>query len=376
VKVVHVTDFYLPRLGGIEMQVSDLAQRQQAEGDDVVVLTATPAAGQVPADHPVPVVRLTEHLPPRPWTFHPAAMLVGAAALKRERPDVAHVHVGVGSPLGFWAARSAVRAGIPTVVTVHSMWSQVRTVFRTLDLAGGWSRAPIVWTAVSDAAAGPVRRMLPDHREVALLPNGIEAERWATDRTPPSDDDRVVLVATMRLAARKRALPLMGMLRQVREATPEGVALRVDLLGDGPQRGAVEDYLTEHGMTDWVRLHGRRTRDQIHQHYADADVFLAPADLESFGIAALEARCSGLPVVAKRGTGIAEFVTHGKHGLLAATDAEMVQHLVRLVGDAGLRKELTGVGGTEASEWVSVLARTRDLYAEAARRHQTGSGHP
>ena len=59
-------------------------------------------------------------------------------------------------------------------------------------------------------------------------------------------------------------------------------------------------------------------------------MFVAPADLESFGIAALEARCAGLPVVAKSSGGVREFVRDEVEGLLCDTDEDMVQALVRL----------------------------------------------
>ena len=73
-------------------------------------------------------------------------------------------------------------------------------------------------------------------------------------------------------------------------------------------------------------------------YFAHSDVFVAPANLESFGIAALEARCAGLPVVAKAHTGISEFVNHDKEGLLATSDADMVHQLNRIVRDAELRR--------------------------------------
>ena len=70
--------------------------------------------------------------------------------------------------------------------------------------------------------------------------------------------------------------------------------------------------------------------------YVDADVFLAPAELEAFGIAALEARTAGLAVVARRGTGIEEFVEDGVDGLLVADDAEMTEAVVQLAEDSRL----------------------------------------
>ena len=61
-------------------------------------------------------------------------------------------------------------------------------------------------------------------------------------------------------------------------------------------------------MAGTVTLAGRVDRDELKAIYARSDLFVAPAFLESFGIAALEARCAGLPVLAMRGTGITEFV--------------------------------------------------------------------
>ncbi len=69
-----------------------------------------------------------------------------------------------------------------------------------------------------------------------------------------------------------------------------------------------------------------------------SDLFVAPAFLESFGIAALEARCAGLPVLAMRGTGITEFVADRREGLLADGDAAMAAALVEISRDAELRR--------------------------------------
>ncbi len=153
-RVLHVTDFYLPRLGGIEMQVSDLAARQAAAGHDVQVLTCSPSAA---ADEgPVQVVRLRSG---RSALARPATLRAATGWLSPDL-DVVHVHVGVGSPLGFWVARDAARRGLPTIVTVHSVWWRVAPVFRLLHALGGWSRLPIQWTAVSEVAAAPVRQLV------------------------------------------------------------------------------------------------------------------------------------------------------------------------------------------------------------------------
>jgi glycosyltransferase involved in cell wall biosynthesis len=364
VRIAHVTDFYLPRLGGIEMHVSDLAARQAAAGHDVTVVTASPSEGA--RDVGVPVVRLTDPLR-HPRALHPWAPFVGARVLLDGGFDVVHVHVGLGTPTAFWAALRCVRAGIPTVVTVHSLWAWAHPIFVVLNAVAGFSRQPIRWTAVSEAAAEPVRRVVRGGGTVTVLPNGIDPERWRVEAVPRPDDE-VVLAAVMRLAVRKRPVQLLHMLRAVRAQVPSGIALRAVIVGDGPERAKLERYLRRHGMSGWVSLPGRQTRAQIRDLYRRADVFIAPADLESFGIAALEARCAGVPVVAKAASGIREFVGDGRDGLLVDDDAGMIAAIAGLCREPSLRALLAGHAGTEPSPvtWPSTLALTEAAYREAA----------
>lgn len=364
-RIAHVTDFYLPRLGGIEMHVSDLAVRQLGAGHDVTIVTSSPSAGTADGpDGPV-VVRVTEHFR-RPRAIHLGAPLAGARVLLQGDFDVVHVHAGVGSPLAFWAALMCARAGIPTVITVHSLWAWAHPIFRTLNAIAGFSRVPIRWTAVSEAAAAQVRRVVRSGGPVTVLPNGIDPERWNVEPAPRSADE-VLLVGVMRLAVRKRPKQLLRMLRRARLRIPPHVELRAVIVGDGPARPALERFLRRHSMTEWVSMPGRQTREQIRELYRRADVFVAPADLESFGIAALEAHCAGVPVLAKAGNGISEFVQDGRDGLLVADDAGMTEALVQLCTQPLVRRVLAGHAEARTSpvSWANTLALTDAAYREA-----------
>jgi glycosyltransferase involved in cell wall biosynthesis len=365
-RIAHVTDFYLPRLGGIEMHVSDLAARQRALGHDVTIITGTPSVGAADTVDGPSVVRVTDHLR-RPWATHPGALSEGTRVLRDGNYDVVHVHAGTWTPLAFWAALKASRAGVPTVVTIHSLWAWAHPIFWVLDLVVGFSRHPIRWTAVSAVAAAQVERVVGDGGTVSVLPNGIDPARWAIDPAP-REPDEVLLVAVMRLALRKRPKPFLRMLHEARAAIPAEVGVRAVIVGEGPARPRLERFLRRHGMSDWVSLPGRQHREQIRDLYRRADVFVAPADLESFGIAALEARCAGVPVVAKAGNGIAEFVRDGRDGLLVRDDAAMTAALVRLCTQPLLRQALAGHAQTVTSpvSWSSTLALTEAAYAEAA----------
>lgn len=331
-RVALVTDCYLPQIGGIEMQVHDLARHLQRAGHEVLVITPTDGPSEVDG---VPVHRLDVPLLPFSIPFTPKTFRLVSELLRQERIDVAHFHGGIVSPLAYLTAASAQARGIPTVVTTHCLWSYATPVFALLDRAFRWSEWNAVLSAVSDVAAAPIRRIAGDGREVLVLPNGIDNRSWQVE--PIETDPRTVtLVSVMRLAPRKRPLQLLKMIRKVRDRAPE-VRLRLLVIGDGPERPSLERYIRAQGLGDVVELVGRLSREEIRRIYATADVFVAPANLESFGIAALEARCAGVPVVAKARTGIREFVEHGREGLLAQSDRDMVDQLVRIVRDRELR---------------------------------------
>lgn len=373
-KIAHVTDFYLPRLGGIEMHVSDLSKRQRALGHEVAILTSSP--GRCP--HEVHVHRVTNDFR-RPHALHPLAVRAGIAALERLAPDVVHAHLGVGSPLAFFLARAAARRGIPTVVTVHSMWAGVRPIMQTMDVLGGWSDLPITWTAVSRAAARPVAAILPAGTQVHILANGIEQRDWRLP-APLETPGELTLVAVMRLARRKRPIALLRMLQHAQQAlvaVGDPTVLRLVIAGDGPRRSAMEGWIRRHGMEERVSLLGRLDRAAVHDLLGRSHAFLAPADLESFGIAALEARCTGVPVIAKRQGGVGEFVRHEQEGLLVDSDADMVDAIVRLAREPALRRAIAEHNRTAACPvaWAPLLAATDAAYAltASATRKERGA---
>ena len=371
-RIAHVSDFYLPRLGGIEMHVADLAGRQRRQGHDVQVITSTPGL-------PFPGVHRVTMGFRQPSALHPLATVEGLRTLSELKVDVVHAHLGVGSPLGFLLARSAARQGLPTVVTVHSMWAGVGPLVVVADALGGWSSLPIAWTAVSEAAAAPVRPHLGSHVPITVLSNGIDQDGW---RMPGAPDvpGQLHLVAVMRLAARKRPLALLRMVRRAQAALDragEPTRLRLTVAGEGPLRASMERYVARHGMSDLVHLVGRLDRPGVRSLLSRAHVFLAPADLESFGIAALEARCAGLPVVAKERGGIGEFIGHEREGLLCGSDHEMEAAVVRLACDPALRHRIAAHNHTADCHvaWDAILAGTDRVYERAYRLQHGTDGN-
>ena len=366
-RVAHISDCFVPRLGGIEIQVNDLTRRQQAQGLTPEVITATPLPRRMAGrTFPVPIHRfgipLLAEIANNPIPSRPIRK-----ALRAGNYDLVHVHAGVGSPFAAAGVRVALELGFPVAVTVHCLPAR----FRLPDSLTPWATPEIArriaLSAVSQAAAAPLRARTGG--PVTVVPNGLDPQDWAIE--PVERDPAVVeVVSTMRLSVRKRPLPMLAMVRaaQTRLTQQQSpVTLRLTVFGDGKLMPRMRRYVHRHQMTDTVRLAGRVDRAELTEIYRRADVFLAPAHLESFGIAALEARCAGLPVVAMRATGITEFVADRQEGLLADDDAQMSDALVELAADAGLRASIAEHNRTTAppTAWSTVLATVEREYQRA-----------
>jgi glycosyltransferase involved in cell wall biosynthesis len=367
VRIVHVSDCYAPRTGGIETQVRDLARAQAAAGHEVHVLTATPGergerGGVVEDDGGVSVHRLGARLP-FDLPVNPAAVPAVRALLTDLAPDAVHVHAGVVSPFAFDGARLALDVGAPLAITWHCMLDGTIPAMRAAVARTRWRDAPVALSAVSAAAAERVSAAFGT--EVAVIPNGMDVERWSP-HAPPRADGVLRAVATMRLAPRKRGGALVAVVEDAMTQLAPG-SLNVDVFGDGPSRERMARSIHRRGLDDVVHLHGRVPREELWAGYQGAHVFLAPAVLEAFGIAALEARSAGLVVIAHRGTGVAEFVTDGLDGLLVDDDAGMARALVRLVRDPDLRARLQSQSRSARPPftWDRVLARAEAEYARA-----------
>ena len=362
-----MSDCYLPRLGGIEHQVHELAVRQREAGHDVVVVTSAAGDGSDEKDK-VQVLRPRARLGASPTRMHYEWTPLGCRAVLRGGFDVVHIHASSFSPLAFVTAGRCSSAGIPVAVTVHSLWAGATPLFQAADRIAKWGRWNVAWSAVSSPAAEPLRRILGPRTPVTILPNGVDPPSWSISEVPRSPA-RVVVATVGRLAVRKRPGPLLRMLREARARLPEDIRIEAVLVGEGPLRRSLERYVDTTGIGDWVSLRGSATHSQLRNLFADVDFYVAPATLESFGIAALEARCAGLPVVAHRGSGVSEFIIDGVDGLLSHGDAEMVDSIVKLAGSGELRERMRAQARSVPPpvSWAGVMESTEELYERARK---------
>ena len=364
--IALVSDWYPPAVGGVEVQVHGLARALAARGHDVHVVTTSRGDGAA-ADGHVHVDRLALSHLPRTRVAVPTASHYDLIlnCLGARRFDVIHTH-GLLSTLAMAGLRIARRLGVPSVTTHHSLIRLTHLPVARLIYIGAMNRATMV-TAVSEAAARDARRA-SGRADVVTVPNGIELGVRSGGHGHAASDTRIVSV--MRLKLKKRPYHLVRDFARVVERVSDPSAVSLTVVGDGPERRRLERLATWLGIRDRVAFRGACTPGEVASILAGSSLFIAPASAEAFGLALLEARAAGLPVVAMRRGGVPELVEHGRHGLLANSRKEFVDAVVRLVDDRPLRDRLASGSrdGLEQFSWEAVAGRYLQVYHQAMDR--------
>ena len=361
-KIAIASDWFAPRRGGIEGQLLELAEQLGNRGHAVDVITSTPGASGGNA------FRLRQLDVARIPVVHLAVSPKLIRSLRSELVagyDVVHAHVSVVSPVGYVAAAIARSLDLPTVVTFHSVLRHKRHLLRMANLLGGLAKSRVGWTAVSELVAAQVRDALAG-ADVAVLPNGVDLSFWTPPPPPtPARGGRVTLVSTMRLHRKKRPRQLVRAFAQAAQRAQ--ASARLVIIGEGPERSRLEGLARDVGVH--VELPGWRDREQLKRLYAHADGFVLPSLREAFGIAALEARAAGLPVIAMGASGSSEFLRHGHDALICRDDEDLARQIGRFIEDASLRATLARAPvALDRYDWDAVIAAHETLYQRAMKR--------
>jgi glycosyltransferase involved in cell wall biosynthesis len=371
-RVALVCDWFLPRMGGIELHLRDLALALRARDIDARIVTTTRGPDVV---EDVPVHRVRAALSPiGGFAFAPGALRRLREVLRAERFDVVHAHASVISPVAYAGALAGARLGAASLLTFHSMLHRSAFLLGASEALLGWSRQRIVLSAVSSVVAAQAARWIP-HGSVAVLPNGIDTDFWR--RRAGVDAARggeITFVSAMRLTRKKRPDMLLRAFAAASRFVGDVPRMRLVVAGDGPDRVRVRRQAADLDVSDAVELVGRLSREELRDLYARAHAFVLPSDRESFGIAALEARAAGLPVIAMLASGARDFVQPGVDGILARDEGELSRAISRLALDAPFREYVARHNAARPPmyDWRDVAVLHERFYAAAAELRSAG----
>ena len=288
---------------------------------------------------------------------------------RRGNFDIIHVHWPVPHALFGWAARAGARRRPKVIAHFYSI--ELRWVRHSLRMLTGFLRRAITTAdrvvAISTSTAREIQHF-------ASVP--VEVIPYAVDLPHPSqlasgDTGRTRLLYVGRLVERKGVRYLIEALATL---APD-LRAEATIIGDGPEREALQSTARDLGVADRVSFRGWVTPEELDRAYSDATLFALPAvvdargDTEGLGMVLLEAMTYRLPVVSTPLGGITDIVSDGETGLLVPpNDAPaLARAITTLVTDKPLAERLAIAGQAYAEEhfgWDGVLAAWRKLYRD------------
>ncbi|MEM6366909.1 MAG: N-acetyl-alpha-D-glucosaminyl L-malate synthase BshA [Myxococcota bacterium] len=358
----------LPGLGGSGRIAADLSDRLRDRGHHVQVFaSARPAHLSVDSPTPwVPVeVESYAALPHAPYSL---AMASKVAEL--QDVDLIHAHYAIPHANSAHLAKQIIRMEtgreVPFVVTLHGTdvvrRGPMRACARATKLALHSAQGVTVPSAFLAREARAAFQL--EAEQVAEVPNFVDPDLNHPPREHRPDGPTLNLVHVSNLRIVKRVQDILYAMTRL----PPRV--RLNVVGEGPQRGQLESLTRTLRLQERVRFFGRR--NDVPDILRSSDVFVFPSQVESFGLAALEASACGLPVVASDVGGLPEVVEDGVSGLLfPSRDVDALADRVRQLMDGPeLRRRMGEAGRSRALRFgpAASVDAYENLYARLVRR--------
>lgn len=298
--------------------------------------------------------------------YLPASGSDGLAGLIAERVQAEgfrHIHAHFATSAAELALAAGRRAGVPVTVTCHA-----KDIFHR-DYAHGLARRLAGATGlvtVSDYNRRHLQKEVPGV-PVHLVYNAIEA----SDQTHSDLGGPVLCIARL---VEKKGIDLL--IRAAGELTRRGRPIRVDIVGEGPNRPQLESLVGMLGLTSSVRFHGALTSRQVDAAYRRASMFVLPcrvdrnSDRDGLPTVLGEAMLRRLPVISTDLVGIPELIRHGETGLLAPPDSHLAlaEAIEKLCNEPDLARDLAVKGAAHAGNVLDPVAATDALIQVFAGR--------
>jgi L-malate glycosyltransferase len=261
--------------------------------------------------------------------------------------DLLHVHYAIPHSISAMLAQQMIqsRRRLPFITTLHgtdiTLVGTDRSYFPITKFSIEKSDGV---TSISDNLRQETYEVFGVQNEIRVIHNFVNVETYQPAADLPTGEKRLMHISNFRPV--KRVLDCIRILAEVVKKTPA----HLYMVGDGPDRPEAHRLARELRVERQVTFMGKQ--DHVERIFPSMHVLLMPSEMESFGLAALEAMACGVPPVATRVGGVPELITPGLDGFLASVGDIQAQagHVVELLTNDDLHQKMAAAARRTAVE--------------------------
>ncbi len=289
--------------------------------------------------------------------------------------DLLHVHYAIPHSIAAMLAKQmlAPKRRLPFITTLHgtdiTLVGTDRSYFPITKFSIEQSDGV---TSISDDLRKHTAEVFGIERENRVIYNFVNCDTYRPDperagarQFAPNGEKLLIHLSNFRPV--KRVLDCIRILAEVRRHTPA----RLLMAGDGPDRGPAEFLARDLGVSDHVMFLGKQ--NHVERLIPLAHVLLMPSEMESFGLAALEAMACGVPPVGTRVGGVPELITHGVDGFTEAVgdiEAQSARVVELLTDESAFTRMAAAARNTAVSRFAtkSIIPQYEAYYREVCAK--------
>lgn len=360
-KIALTSDWYFPKVGGIEYSMHTLAKTLSMHGHEVSVITRSyPGVPEYSIRDGVSVIRIKGRPFPGQHRFlMPNAYKELYYLLKNGNYEIVNPH-GLDSPISMSALLASRKLGIPVVVTNHSLVGD--TPYRLFLYLAGKLLLKNTDAVIAVSSAVEKDSKLMTAKPIYRIFNGVDSEDCVVKVPFPVDTKgKIVIVTVARMTKKKGVQNIVDLAPSLLEKHKNLIFV---MIGDGPLREKLERTVGESDLSGNFHFTGEVSREKVLGYLEQADIFALPSSNEAFGVSILEAMSKNVPVVAMNNSGVSDIIKNGVNGYLADTVEEFSHLLQNLIETPALRASFAreAVRGLSNYDWNRICEQTSKVY--------------
>ncbi len=374
------TEAYKPLISGVVTSIVTLKEGLEELGHEVYIITPIANKGKVEDDPHI--IRLRGVILPQkslkgfrlvPWVNR------HLRKISHLNFDIVHIHTEFS--MGTLAVGVKKKLKVPMVYTLHSSYqdfthhvSKFMGKFfpKTSSNVAFWLNNRM--TKKADMTIVPTKKIydkmikLGHDGRFTILPSGIDLNPFYKENHKQADietlkvelglkKDQFVAIIVSRVAKEKSIGDLIDAWIEYHQVDSNAVFL---IIGDGPDKDALEKYVKKHNASDYIRFLGFIKHEEVGLYYQVGDIFLNASTTETQGLTYIEALAASLPIVVRYDQVFDQFVEDRKNGIFFNKKEELVEILKEIHKDPSILKILT------KNARPSITQYSKEAYAKAA----------